>query len=349
MKKICKCPQQCEQRPKYIEKIVHGPIGPTGPTGPTGPASATIEVKSTTTIAPSDNAEVVATHDANTTYLDFYIPRGFDGVAEVISAGQVETLDPDFPAEVIDRKNEQVHYFDFRIPRGATGAQGDQGEKGVKGDKGEQGEKGEKGEQGEMGPRGLPGEIGISPIITIDQTETLEPDDEAEVLEDVDGIIHHLTFRIPRGTTGAQGPKGDTGGFGPAGLTPDYSATIYNPDAQTVTNNGTLTLTQVEEMRGLKTQNNGIVAALTGTYLISFSINNATNSNSGEYVAIDVNGTILNSSKRPITTGCNSSATIVKHLNEKDVVTLKSTVAQERTLSASTAPSASLTVMLIAV
>ncbi len=98
----------------------------------------------------------------------------------------------------------------------------------------------------------MPGEIGISEVITIDGTETVEPDEDAEVQDDQDRNIHHLTFYIPRGQkgdkgdkgepgekgeTGAQGPKGDTGEkgeqgeagpAGPSGLTPDINATIYN-------------------------------------------------------------------------------------------------------------------------
>lgn len=356
MKNKCKCQNKCEESIICIEKIVHGPMGlrgATGATGATGPATETIEVRSTNTIDPSDNAEVMLTKEGNTNYLDFYIPRGFDGVAEVISAGEVETIDPDLPAEVIDRKNEQVHYFDFRIPRGTTGMQGEKGIQGERGEKGDTGEKGEKGDKGDQGERGFPGEIGISPVIVIDGTETLNPDEEAEVHEDVEGVIHHLLFRLPRGVTGAQGEKGErgekgeTGEFGPPGLTPDYNGTIYNSAAQTVTNEGTLTLPE-SDLKGITTQNNGLIAPFAGTYLIYFSINNATNSNSGEYVAININDVISIVSKRPITTSSNSSGMIITNLQKNDVVTLKSTVATPRTLSADTAPSASLTMILIA-
>lgn len=363
MKNKCKCPKKCEDGVTYIEKIVHGPMGlkgATGPTGATGPATETIEVRSTNTVDPSDKAEVMLTKVDNTNYLDFYIPRGFDGIAEIISAGNVETVDPEFPAEVIDRLNESVHYFDFRIPRGVTGDKGEQGERGEKGETGdkgetgERGEKGEKGDKGEQGERGFPGEIGISPIIVVDEVETAEPEEEAEIFEDVEGVVHHWTIRIPRGITGPQGEqgergeKGETGGFGPPGLTPDYNGTIYNSTAQTVTNEGTLTLPE-SELKGMTTRNNGLVAPFAGTYLIYFSINNATNSNSGEYVAININDVISIVSKRPITSSSNSSGMIVTNLQKDDVVTLKSTVATPRTLSADTAPSASLTMILIAI
>lgn len=60
----------------------------------------------------------------------------------------------------------------------------------------------------------LPGKIGISKVITIDGTETLESEEDAEVQDDFDRNIHHLTFYIPRGKQvdiGPQGPKGEAG------------------------------------------------------------------------------------------------------------------------------------------
>lgn len=54
-------------------------------------------------------------------------------------------------------------------------------------------------------PKGIPedtgpqGEIGISEVITIDGTETVESDELAEVQDDFDRNIHHLTFYIPKG------------------------------------------------------------------------------------------------------------------------------------------------------
>lgn len=359
MKNNCKCPKKCDER-VYIERIVHGQMGlrgETGPTGPTGPAVETIEVRSTKTVEPSDNAEVMLTKEGNTNYLDFYIPRGFDGVAEVISVGSVETIDPDLPAEVVDRFNEQVHYFDFRIPRGVTGSAGEKGEKGATGDKGERGEKGvkgDKGDKGDTGERGLPGEIGISPIIVVDEVQTAQPDEEAEVFEDIDGVVHHWTLRIPRGVTGAQGEKGEQGErgaqgiAGPSGSTPGYVATIYNPNAQSVNNGMTLTLPETETLAVVKKQDNTLVAPANGIYLISYSINNGTNANAGDYVAVEVNNVLVPASKRPIAQMSNSSATVVTNLNKDDVIKLVATTGQEITISASTAPSAVLTMMLIA-
>lgn len=68
-----------------------------------------------------------------------------------------------------------------------------------------------------MGPRGFPGEIGISQAITIDGTQTVEPNEPAEVQDDFESNIHHLTFYILKGETGPQGAKGDPNGVGAYG------------------------------------------------------------------------------------------------------------------------------------
>ena len=88
---------------------------------------------------------------------------------------------------------------------------------GPTGPRGEKGEQAIQGLKGDQGPQGLPGEIGQSEVITIDETETLEPNEKAEVQDDFEGRIHHLTFYIPKGEKGDQGPKGDSIGLGAYG------------------------------------------------------------------------------------------------------------------------------------
>ena len=68
-----------------------------------------------------------------------------------------------------------------------------------------------------MGPRGLPGEIGRTEHIAIDETETLEPGEEAQVMDTFEDWVHHLTFQIPKGEQGIQGPRGIQGPAGPPG------------------------------------------------------------------------------------------------------------------------------------
>ena len=308
-----------------------GEVGPTGPTGPTGPSGENVVVRSTTTVEPGLDANVTASHVGNTTFLDFSIPRGVDGVPEEISVGKTVVVESSELADVQDRYEGGVHFFDFFIP------------------------KGEKGDTGPIGPRGLPGEIGISEVITIDGTETVEPGEEAEVQDDFDRNIHHLTFYIPRGAkgdTGERGPKGDTGEQGPAGpsgLTPDFNATIYNVNDQMITTETPLTMPSVEVLNGFKMQGEtGVVCPTNGTFLVSYSVNGADTVEEGDYVAAAVNNTIIPSSKRPLSREGNSSASVVVLLNKDDVVSITNTVSNSRTITSKGGPSATLTVVMIA-
>lgn len=117
-------------------------------------------------------------------------PVGETGISHEIIIDETKTINPDEPAKVQDEFNNNTHYLTFYIP------------------------KGEKGEQGDTGPMGLPGEKGISEIIIIDKTETVEPDEPAKIQDDFNDNTHHLTFYIPKGE---KGEKGDQGSVGPAG------------------------------------------------------------------------------------------------------------------------------------
>ncbi len=214
-----------EQRFCGMGRIGRGPTGPTGPTGPmgatgpTGPAGGSVIARATTSVNSDADPRVESSNSGNMTYLDFYIPR-----AEIIKAGFVNSVESDENADVSDRYLNGTHFLDFRIPRGEKGEKGDRGENGKQGVQGLQGEKGEK------------GDAGVSPILIIDDVLTVEPDQQAEVLEDVEENIHYLTFHIPRGATGATGEKGEMGQQGVKGDKGDegqiYGATImsYNND-----------------------------------------------------------------------------------------------------------------------
>ena len=79
------------------------------------------------------------------------------------------------------------------------------------------GEKGEKGDAGDIGPRGMPGEIGRTEHIAIDETETLEPGEPATVMDTFENWVHHLSFSIPKGDKGDVGERGPQGPAGPPG------------------------------------------------------------------------------------------------------------------------------------
>lgn len=300
-----------------------GPTGPTGATGATGPSNETVEVRSTKTVDSTSEASVFSTTEGNVVYLDFMIPKGEDGKPEKVVAGNVSTVNSDAKAEVVDRFEGGVHYFDFSIP---------------------------KGEKGEIGPRGLPGEIGISEVITIDGTETVEPNEEAEVQDDFDRNIHHLTFYIPKGQKGDKGDRGEKGETGPSGSTPDFNSTIYNPNEQSVTTEVPLTFGEIQLTNGFQiTDSNGLIVPQTGTYLISFSVNKANKADPLDYVAVAINNVIIPASKRPLTTAGNVSGTVVSVLNENEVVSITVTTSQtDVKISGEGAPSAMLTVMMIA-
>lgn len=283
-----------------------GATGPTGATGVTGPTGAT---------GPTG-------------------PTGTPGtVANFIEVRSTRSIEPEYEAQVVQDQIDDTVFLDFYIPKGITGPKGD---------------------KGDTGPRGLPGEIGISEVITIDGTETVEPNEKAEVQDDFDRNIHHLTFYIPKGEKGQTGPqglkgeKGATGVAGPPGLTPNINATIYNSAEQTISNNFSLLMPENLINNNFTIQDNGLTVPTTGTFLISFSINNATDAAAGDCVGVAVNNVIIPASKRPITTTTNTSATFVTILNKNDVVTLVANVAQNRTLTASGAPSSMLSVMMLA-
>lgn len=129
-----------------------------------------------------------------------------------ITVGNTETLVAGSQAEVTNAGTNEDIVLDFKIPMG------------VKGDKGD---KGDTGEKGDTGPQGLPGEIGRTEHISIDGTETLEPDEEAQVMDDFELMIHHLTFYIPKGE------KGDTGPAGAGVGSTAYNAIFYTGFADT--------------------------------------------------------------------------------------------------------------------
>ena len=113
--------------------------------------------------------------------------KGDQGPA-TIQIGNVETIEPNEEAEVVNSGTPIDVVLDFKLPRG---------------------------EQGETGPRGLPGEIGRTEHIAIDETETIEPGEPAEVMDTFENWVHHLAFFIPKGEKGDKGDNGERGPQGP--------------------------------------------------------------------------------------------------------------------------------------
>lgn len=128
-------------------------------------------------------------------------PKGEKGDSGTI--GKTITGEEGSEAKVINTGTDKGIILDFTIPKGLQGNIGPKGDTGI------------QGPRGEIGPTGPQGETGISEVITIDGTETIEPNELAEVQDDFDGNIHHLTFYIPKGE------KGDSG------TTALYNASVF--------------------------------------------------------------------------------------------------------------------------
>ena len=187
-KNKCSCDNNYDKAKKIIEETnknikVCCIQGPTGPRGEMGLQGE---------IGPKgDRGEIGPTG-----------PRGPNG-GTTVNVGTTETGDAGTEAVVTNVGTDRDVILNFKIPRGEVGIQGPQGER------------------GEQGPRGFPGEIGRSEMISIDGTETINPEEEASVLDDFESNVHHLTFYIPKGQKGEIGPQGmqgEQGIQGPQGL-----------------------------------------------------------------------------------------------------------------------------------
>lgn len=197
----------------YVMKGDTGAMGPIGPTGPTGVTGATGAVGPTGPVGAMGLQGIKGDTGPKGDKGDTG-PSGESSFTS-ITVGNTETLAAGNKAEVTNTGTNKDIVLDFKIPMG------------VKGDKGD---KGDTGEKGDTGPRGLPGEIGRTEHISIDGTETLEPNEEAQVMDDFELMIHHLTFYIPKGEKGDTGPTGPAGaGVGPTA----YNAIFYTGFADT--------------------------------------------------------------------------------------------------------------------
>ena len=111
-------------------------------------------------------------------------------------------------------------HFTFGIPKGETGPQGPAGRDGAPGERGPQGLQGPPGAPGDPGPQGQQGPAGMdgeAATVTVLQTNTIEPGENASVENQGTVNAAQLVFNIPRGATGAQGPAGERGPEGPQG------------------------------------------------------------------------------------------------------------------------------------
>lgn len=248
-----------------------------------------------------------------------------------INIGKIETVNPEEEAEVINVGTSQDVILDFKIPRGIEGL---------------------KGEKGDIGPRGLPGEIGISQAITIDATETIEPDEEAIVHDDFESNIHHLTFYIPKGEKGDPGPIGPQG---PAARTSAY-AIRYLISARELQLSGQqdvlVPLNETGESNNATyIDDYAIQINETGCYLISYFLSASPSEQASITPTVKSNDIVVTAANACAdwigdSTG-NISNTIITSLTEGDKITLNVRADEEITLTFGDRTSAVLTITKI--
>ena len=218
--------------------------------------------------------------------------------------------------------------LEFRIPKGAQGLKGD---------------------TGETGPRGLPGEIGISEHINVELTETVEPGEDAQVLDNFENTVHNLSFYIPRGE------KGDTGARGPAGesFVSAYGIRYSNSNGQLAVIQEDQEITMELTGPGLFTEyvDNAIKIKESGFYLISFLLCAAANEECSLTTSVKVNDVLQPASNITSEFQANminsmSGSTIVA-LQPTDIVTFQIKGSRNVNLSFNGSTSAMLSVVKI--
>ncbi len=330
-----------EERKKYRFCYIQGPTGPKGEKGDVGPKGergiqgpTQINVGITETLEPFENAKVENVGTSEDVILNFKIPRGMQGIdgkigpqgipgpkgdkgdvgpqgikgekgdqgPSTIQIGNIETLDPTEEAEVVNVGTPRDVVLDFKIPRG------------------------EKGDQGEMGPRGMPGEIGRTEHITIDETETLEPGEPATVMDTFENWVHHLAFSIPKGDKGDQGERGIQGPAGPPGteFVSSYGIRYSMSDTQLTLTQGIDTIIPLPE-KGVAflteyPDENSIKIKENGVYLISYLLCGATNEECAITMSVRANDIL-----QPATSATNEfSAQTINIISGSTIVSLQS-------------------------
>ena len=287
-----------DEREKYKFCYLQGPTGPKGEKGNVGPQGergipgpASIDVGITETLESFENAKVENVGTNKDVILNFKIPRGEQGIdgkigpqgipgpkgekgdmgpqgikgekgeqgPSTIQIGNIETIEPTEEAEVINVGTPVDVVLEFKIPRG------------------------EKGDIGPQGERGLPGETGRTEHIAIDETETLEPGEPAQVTDTFENWVHHLAFSIPKGEKGNTGDRGPQGPAGPPGteFVSSYGIRYSMTDTQftlpqaidtviPLPEKGTAFLTEYPDANSIKIKESGV-------YLISYLLCGATN------------------------------------------------------------------------
>jgi len=172
---------------------IQGPIGDKGDTGP----PPELEIGNVDTLEPDEAATVTIepkSDEPGRYYLNFAIPKGFDGLTPKIDSVGVKMIGPDSEptAEVVEIETG-VFGLNLELPRGEKGEPGDS----IKGDPGES-------IKGDTGP---PPEIEVVEVVTLpagsNATAQFSPGSEPGK--------YQLVLQIPRGEKGNTGDPGKDG------------------------------------------------------------------------------------------------------------------------------------------
>lgn len=327
-----------EERKKYKFCYIQGPTGPKGEKGDTGlqgergvPGPSSIDVGITETLEPFEDAKVENVGTNEDVILNFKIPRGKQGIdgkigpqgipgpkgekgdmglqgikgekgdqgPATIQIGNIETIEPNEEANVVNVGTPVDVVLDFKIP---------------------------KGEKGDQGPRGLPGEIGRTEHITIDETETLEPGEPATVMDTFENWVHHLAFSIPKGAKGDTGERGPQGPAGPPGteFVSSYGIRYSMIDTQLSLPQGVDTIIPLPE-KGIAflteyPDGNSIKIKENGVYLVSYLLCGATNEECSITMSVRANDIL-----QPATSATNEfSAQMINNISGTTIVSLQS-------------------------
>ncbi len=327
-----------EERKKYKFCYIQGPTGPKGEKGDTGlqgergvPGPSSIDVGITETLEPFEDAKVENVGTNEDVILNFKIPRGKQGIdgkigpqgipgpkgekgdmglqgikgekgdqgPATIQIGNIETIEPNEEANVVNVGTPVDVVLDFKIP---------------------------KGEKGDQGPRGLPGEIGRTEHITIDETETLEPGEPATVMDTFENWVHHLAFSIPKGAKGDTGERGPQGPAGPPGteFVSSYGIRYSMIDTQLNLPQGVDTIIPLPE-KGIAflteyPDGNSIKIKENGVYLVSYLLCGATNEECSITMSVRANDIL-----QPATSATNEfSAQMINNISGTTIVSLQS-------------------------
>ena len=229
-------------------------IGPTGPTGPQGiPGPAAIEVATTVTANPGEDAKVINMGDEQKAILEFVIPMGPTGptgnngpqgpfgeqgptgptgpigatgpigITENIIIGNVFTVDAQTPASIEDIQEGHTHILEFSIPKGPTGETGAVGPTGPAGtsvtilgyyNTPEELEKAQ--------PEGRPGDsylVGGNLYVWSENDSTWKDVGVIRGPKGEQGFPGEIGPQGPQGVPGIQGVPGEIGPTGPTGPT----------------------------------------------------------------------------------------------------------------------------------